>query len=87
MDMNALTANVSVERRVRNRVRPYGGFGADIVLVNETSDAVNLRSERIVVPHVFAGVDVPLLQRVTVGVEIMRGALTTTQLQVGAVLF
>jgi hypothetical protein len=87
MDMNALSASVSVERRVWNRVRPYGGFGADAVLANETSDAVTLRSERIVVPHVFAGFDVTLLQRVTVGAEIMRGALTTTQLQVGAVVF
>ena len=87
MDMHALTADVSIERRVAGGFRPYIGVGADGVFVRETSDAVALRDEREFVPHAFAGFEVTVLRRITLGAEHTRGALSSTQVQVGAVLF
>lgn len=87
MDMHALTADVSVERRFWNVVRPYVGAGADGVLTRETSDAVNLHNENTVVPHVFGGVELTVLRRITLGAEFTRGAVSSAQVQVGAVAF
>lgn len=87
MDMHAVTADVSAERTLWGFVRPYVGAGADGVFARETSDAVNLHNENMVVPHVFGGLDVTVAHRVTIGAEFTKGALSTTQLQVGAVVF
>ncbi|HSQ31231.1 MAG TPA: hypothetical protein VLN49_15330 [Gemmatimonadaceae bacterium] len=87
MDMHAVTADVSVGRTVWYGIRPYVGLGADGVLARETSNAVNLRNENLIVPHVFGGFDVTLLRRVTLGAEFTQGALPSAQVQLGAVLF
>ncbi|HSA56594.1 MAG TPA: hypothetical protein VLE53_12875 [Gemmatimonadaceae bacterium] len=86
MDMHALTADVSVERRFGRLFRPYVGLGADAVYARETSDVVNLRTERSVVPHVLGGLDVTL-GRVTLGAEYTVGARSSMQVQVGALVF
>ncbi len=87
MDMHAVTADVSVGRTLWHGIRPYVGLGADGVLARETSNAVNLRSENIIAPHVFGGFDVTLLRRVSLGAEFTQGALPSAQVQLGAVLF
>lgn len=87
MDMHALTADVSVGRRVRRGLRAYAGLGADGVFARETSDAVDLRDERVVVPHLFGGVDAAVGRRVSVGAEFTLGPRPTAHLQVGAVAF
>jgi opacity protein-like surface antigen len=86
MDMHALTVDVSVGRRLGGIVMPYVGVGADGVLARETSDAVNLRRETIVAPHLLAGVDVEL-GRAVLGAELTLGARPSVQVQVGAVAF
>jgi hypothetical protein len=68
-------------------LRPYFGVGGDGVFARETSDAVSLHNENMLVPHVFGGVDATLWRRVTVGAEITGGAIWSTQVQVGAVAF
>ena len=87
MDMHSGTIDVAVGRQYWGLLRPYVGVGGDGVFARETSDAVNLRSENMFVPHVFGGADITLWRRVTVGAEVSRGALWSTQLQVGAVAF
>jgi opacity protein-like surface antigen len=87
MDMHALTADVLVGRRFWGVFRPYLGVGADGVYARETSSAVNLRTETSVTPHVFGGLDVTLWRRVSLGAEFTRGAVPSTQVQVGAVVF
>ena len=87
MDMHALTADVTVERTLGRGFRPYIGVGTDGVFVRETSDVVTLRDETEFVPHVFAGFEVTVWRRMTLGAEYTRGALSSTQVQVGAVLF
>jgi opacity protein-like surface antigen len=87
MDMHALTADVSVGSRPWRGVRPYVGLGADGVLARETSDAVDLRRERLVAPHVFGGVDVTVWRRLSLGAEATLGARPSVQLQVGGVAF
>ncbi|MGE5731941.1 MAG: outer membrane beta-barrel protein [Gemmatimonas sp.] len=87
MDMHALTADVSIERRIGWGLRPYVGVGADGVYVRETSDAVNLRNETTIAPHVFAGVGATVLRRVNLGAEFTIGALPSAQVQVAAVVF
>jgi hypothetical protein len=86
MDMHALTADVSVERRVGGIFRPYLGLGADAVFARETSSTVNLRDETSVVPHLLSGVDMNL-GRVTLGAEFTWGARSSMQVQVGALVF
>jgi hypothetical protein len=86
MDMHALTADVSVERRFGRLLRPYVGIGADGVFARETSGIVDLRSETTVVPHLLSGVDVTL-GRVTLGAEYTWGARSSMQVQVGALVF
>jgi hypothetical protein len=86
MDMHALTVDVSVGRRLGSLVRPYVGVGADGVLARETSDAVSLRSEAIVAPHLIGGVEVGL-GRLVLGTELTLGARPSVQVQIGAVAF
>lgn len=85
MDMHALTADVSLERRL-GRIRPYVGLGADAVLARETSDVVDLRTEKTVVPHLLSGVEVKL-GRASLGAEFTWGARSSMAVQVGAVVF
>jgi hypothetical protein len=87
MDMHAATADVSVSRRLPYGLRPYAGLGADAVFVRETSDAVELRSETAVVPHLFGGVEVTVAGRLNLGAEVTAGARPSVQLQVGGVVF
>jgi hypothetical protein len=87
MDMHALTADVSVSRRLWRAVRPYAGLGADGVLARETSDAVRLRRETTLVPHLFGGVDVTAWRRLRLGAEFTLGARPSAQLHVGGVAF
>jgi hypothetical protein len=67
-------------------VRPYVGVGADAVLARETSDAVDLRRETVVAPHLLGGVEVGL-GRMVLGAELTLGARPSVQVQVGAVAF
>ena len=87
MDMHAVTADVSVSRRLPYGIRPYAGVGADGVFARETSDAVELRSETAVVPHAFGGVEVTVGGRLSLGAELTAGARPSMQLQVGGVVF
>jgi hypothetical protein len=57
MDMHALTADVAAGRTLWNVLTPYVALGADAIYVRETSDAVDLRSEALVVPHATGGVE------------------------------
>jgi opacity protein-like surface antigen len=87
MDMHALTADLSVGRRVWRGVRPYAGIGADGVFVRETSDVVKLSNETVIAPHLFGGVDVTVGRRLSVGAEFTLGARPSAQVQVGGVAF
>lgn len=87
MDMQAVTGDVSVGRKVWRGFRPYVGLGADAVFARETSNAVNLKNENPVAAHVFAGFDVTLLRRVTLGAEYTQSAVPSAQVQIAAVLF
>jgi opacity protein-like surface antigen len=84
MNMHAVTADVSVGRTFWDRVTPYAGLGVDGVLALETSPAVQLEDEAVTAPHAFAGVEVRFW-RLTAGVEIQAGALTSWQAQLGFV--
>jgi hypothetical protein len=84
MDMHAITADVSVGRTFWNVVTPYVGVGADAVLARETSDAVDLKTERLVVPHLTGGLEVRYWH-VALGAEAQVSALTSFQAQVSAV--
>jgi opacity protein-like surface antigen len=87
MDMHALTADVSVGRRVWRGLSTYAGLGADGVFVRETSDAVDLRKERLIAPHLFGGVSATVGRRVSVGAEYTLGPRPSLHVQVGAVAF
>jgi hypothetical protein len=84
MNMHALSADVSVGRTFWKVFTPYLGLGSDAVLVRETSDAVDLQSERLVVPHATAGFEVRYWH-VAIGAEAQLSALTSYQAQVSAV--
>jgi hypothetical protein len=81
MDMHAVSADVSVGRTFWNAVTPYLGVGSDAVYVRETSDAVDLRSEALVVPRLTAGLEARYWH-VTVGAEAQLSAITSYQAQV-----
>lgn len=87
MSMHAFTADISADRRVWHDVRTYAGVGAEAVIARETSAAVNLRDETVLVPHLFAGVDALIRSRLSVGAEFALGALPSLHLQVGGILF
>jgi hypothetical protein len=84
MDMHALTGDASVGRTFWRTVTPYLGVGVDAVVARETSRAVNLRTEALVVPHGTAGVEVRFWH-VALGAEAQVSALTSYQAQVSAV--
>ena len=86
MDMHALTVDVSAGRRLGGIATPYVGVGADAVLARETSDAVSLRRESVVAPHLIGGIDVRL-GRLALGAELTLGARPSVQVQIGAVAF
>jgi hypothetical protein len=83
MDMHALTADVSVGRTFWRVLTPYLGVGADAVVARETSPAVSLETESLVVPHGTAGVEVRFW-RVALGAEVQVSALTSWQAQLSA---
>ena len=84
MDMHALTADVSLGRTFWKILTPYVALGADAVYARETSDAVDLGSEALVVPHATVGVEARYWH-VAVGAEAQFSALTSFQAQVSAV--
>ena len=84
VDMHAVTADVSVGRTFWNVLTPYVALGVDGVLARETSSAVDLETERLVVPHASAGLEVRWWH-LAVGAEAQVSALTTVQAQVSAV--
>jgi hypothetical protein len=84
MNMQAFTADVSVGRTFWNVLTPYVALGSDAVLARETSKAVALETERLVVPHLAAGFEVRYWH-VAIGAEAQVSALTSYQAQVSAV--
>lgn len=84
MDMHAVTADVSLGRTFWNIVTPYVALGADGVLARENTDAVDLRSERLVVPHLTAGFELRYWH-VAIGAEAQLAAINSFQAQVSAV--
>jgi hypothetical protein len=84
MDMHAFTADVSLGRTFWKVLTPYLGLGADAVIARETSDAVDLKSEAILVPHATVGFEVSYWH-VAIGAEAQVSALTSYQAQVSAV--
>jgi hypothetical protein len=75
---------VSFGRTFWSAVTPYLGVGADALVARETSPAVSLKTEALVVAHGTAGVEVRVW-RVAVGAEAQVSALTSYQAQVSAV--
>lgn len=84
MDMHALSVDVSVGRTFWNVFTPYLGLGGDAVLARETTDAVDLEREALVVPRLTGGVEVRYW-RVAVGAEAQLSALASYQAQVSFV--
>jgi hypothetical protein len=84
MDMHAAGADVSIGRTFWRILTPYLGLGADAVLARETSPAVDLRNEAILVPHATAGFEVRFWH-VALGAEAQLSALTSYQAQLSAV--
>jgi hypothetical protein len=85
MDMHALTADVSIGRTFWKVLTPYVALGADAVLARETSDAVALHDEALVVPHVAGGLEIRYWH-LAVGAEAQVSAVTSLQARV-SVLF
>jgi hypothetical protein len=84
MNMHAVTADVSVGRTFWNVLTPYVALGSDAVLVRETSKAVDLKDERLLVPHVVGGFEARYWH-VAAGAEVQVSAVTSYQVQVSAV--
>lgn len=84
MNMHAFTADVSVGRTFWKVLTPYLALGADAVLARETSNAVDLKTERLLAPHATAGLEVRYWH-VAIGAEAQISALTSFQAQVSAV--
>jgi hypothetical protein len=85
MDMHALTADLSAERRFARGLRPYLGLGGDAVFVRETSDAVALRGETTFSPHLFGGLAFSFWRYFTLGAEVALGALPSQQVNLAVV--
>jgi hypothetical protein len=83
MNMHAVTLDVSAGRTFWKVLTPYLGVGVDGVFVRETSSAVSLKDEAILVPHLAAGAEVRWWH-VSVGAEVQVGALTAYQVQLAA---
>ena len=85
MNMHAAGVDVSVGRTFWKVLTPYVGVGGDGVFARETSDAVDLHDEAILVPHATAGFQVRYWH-VAVGAEAqLSTALNSYQAQVSAV--
>jgi hypothetical protein len=84
MDMHAVTADVSLGRTFWQIVTPYVALGADGVLARETTDAVDLKSEHLVVPHLTAGFELRYWH-LAIGAEAQLAAINSFQAQVSAV--
>jgi len=84
MDMHAITADLVAGRTFWNVFTPYLDLGTDLVLVRETTDAVELQSEAVVVPRVTGGFEVRFWH-VALGTEAHLSALTSFQVQLAAV--
>ncbi len=83
MDMHAFTTDVAVARTLWGALTPYVGVGSDLVLVRETSDAVELANEELTVSHAMGGVEYRLWH-VAIGVEGYLSEINTFQFQIGA---
>lgn len=83
MNMQAVTADVSVGRTFWKVLTPYVGVGTDAVLARETSDAVSLKTEAVDVPHALAGFEVRYWH-VAAGFEAQRGALASYEAHLSA---
>jgi hypothetical protein len=81
MDMHAASVDVSVGRTLWNVLTPYLGLGSDAVLVRETSDAVDLQSEALVVPRLTVGFEARYWH-VAIGAEAHLSELNSYQAQV-----
>lgn len=84
MDMHALGADVSVGRTFWHILTPYLGVGSDAVLARESSDAVDLSTETVLVPHLTGGFEIRYWH-LAIGAEAQVSALTSFQAQVSAV--
>jgi hypothetical protein len=84
MDMHAVTADVSIGRTFWKVLTPYLGLGSDVVLVRETSPAVALKDEALLVPRLTAGLEARWWH-LGVGAEAHVAAITSYQLQISAV--
>lgn len=84
MDMHAVTADLTAGRTFFEALTPYLGVGGDLVLVRETADAVDLRGEAQLVPHLVGGFSLRLWH-VSVGAELQLAEVTNYQVQLAAV--
>jgi len=83
MNMDAVTADVQAGRTY-GRFTPYLGLGSDLVVARETSSAVALHSETMMVPRALGGLQVRWW-RMALGGEVHVGALTSYQVDVASV--
>jgi opacity protein-like surface antigen len=83
MNMHAVTAEVSAGHTFWKVLTPYLGVGADGVFVKETSAAVDLHNENLLVPHVLAGVEARWWH-LSAGAEVQVGAIPSVQVQLAA---
>ena len=84
MDMHAATVDVSIGRTFWTVLTPYVGVGSDAVLARETSDAVELETEAVVVPHATAGLELRYWH-VAIGGEAQLSEVNSYQVRVSAV--
>ena len=84
MNMHALTADVSAGRTFWKAFTPYVGVGADAVLARETSPAVDLKTEALVVPHATVGFELRYWH-VALGAEYQVSEIHSFQAQLSAV--
>ena len=83
MKMNTGTAQVGVGRTLWNVLTPYVYGGADVVVAQETSERVDLKTETEVVPHVMTGAELRWWH-VSIVAEVHVSDLTSYQVQIGA---
>lgn len=83
MDMHALTADIAAGRTFWNALTPYLDLGSDLVLARETSDAVDLRTETVLVPRLTGGLELRYWH-VALGAEAHWATVSSYQIQVSA---
>lgn len=83
MDMHVFTADVAAGRTLWNVLTPYVALGSDAVWARETSDAVNLETEAMVVPRVNGGVELRYWH-LLLGAEAHLSDVNSYQIQVSA---